>query len=105
MNKFCFRLAQRASFMAVAFLLTAVTAMAADVAPPAVPAPSPALPPAAAPAQEANPPGGRGNRGNNINNVQRGNFGAGAGMNFDDKQRELLQESRQTNNDDLRKLN
>ena len=103
MNKFCFHLAQRTSFMAVAFLLTAVTAMAAEVAPPAAPAPSPAV----APAQDANPPGGRGNRGNNINNLQRGNVGVGggAGMNFDDKQRELLQESRQTNNDDLRKLN
>lgn len=110
MKKFCFRLAPRARFIAVALLLTAVTAMAADVAPPAAPAPSPALPPAAAPAQDANPPGGqpggRGNRGSNINNFQRGNVGGGgAGMNFDDKQRELLQESRQTNNDDLRKLN
>lgn len=106
MNKFCFRLAHRASFMAVALLLTAVTARAADDAPPAVPAPSPALAPA--PAQDANPPGGRGNRGNNINNLQRGNVGGGgggAGLNFDDKQRELLQESRQTHNDDLRKLN
>lgn len=104
MKKFCFRLAQRASFMAVALLLTAVTARAADDAPPVVPAPSPALAPA--PAQDANPPGGRGNRGNNNNNFQRGNVGGGgAGMNFDDKQRELLQESRQTHNDDLRKLN
>jgi Spy/CpxP family protein refolding chaperone len=44
------------------------------------------------------------------NNFQRGNNGggfngAGFNFNFDDKQRELLQEARQGGNDELRKLN
>ena len=110
MNKLIFPSARRASFLAVALLLAAFTALAADDAPPVVPSPSPAVPPAAGPGPDANPAGGRGNRGNNNNNnnFQRGNVGGaggGVGFNFDDKQRELVQESRQINNDDLRKLN
>lgn len=114
MNMFCFQTARRASLMAATTLLTAFIATAADDVPPA---PSPAVPPAAvapaqAPGPAANPPvgqpGGRGNRGGggNNNNLQRGNPGAGGlGFNLEGKQRELLQESRQINNDDLRKLN
>jgi len=52
--------------------------------------------------------GGRGNAQDPAaggNNFQRGNNGAGFNFNFDDKQRELLQEARQGGNDELRKLN
>ena len=103
MKMICFYIARRAGLLAATTLLTAFMATAADDAPPV---PSPAPPPAA-PATDANPPGGqpggRGNRGNN-NNFQRGNVGGGAGFTLDDKQRELLLQSRQVNNDDLRKL-
>lgn len=61
------------------------------------------------------PGGGNFQRGNpqdqgGNNNFQRGNFGGGGGFtgggfNFDDKQRELLQEARQGVADELRKLN
>ena len=105
MNKLYFQTARRAGFLAAALLVATCTAPAADEPSPAVP-PSPAAPVAASVVvPEANPPGGRGNRGNNNNNLQRGNFGGGPGFNVDDKQRELLQESRQANNDDIRKLN
>jgi Spy/CpxP family protein refolding chaperone len=73
----------------------AITTASAQTAAPTTPAPG------APPPQD----GGRGQRGgggNNNNNFQRGNFG---GLNFDEKQRELLQEARQVNNDELRKLN
>jgi Spy/CpxP family protein refolding chaperone len=65
---------------------------------------------AAQPAEQPAPNGapgrdtGRGGRGEANNNFQRGgNFGGG--LNFDEKQRELLQEARQVHADDIRKLN
>ena len=83
------------SLCTTAFALTTASAQPAD--------PAPATPtPGAPPAQD----GGRGQRGgggNNNNNFQRGNFGGG--LNFDEKQRELLQEARQVHTEELRKLN
>ena len=95
---------RRTSFFAVATFLTALAAMAQDTPAPA-PAPAPVAAPAATPPPQApadaNQRGDRGNRGNNNNTIQRGNFG---GLNLDEKQRDLLQEARQVNGDDIRKL-
>lgn len=90
---------RRTGFFALTTLLTAFTAAAQDTPPPAA-APG-ATPPAQAPAADANQQRGRGNRGDNNNPPQRGNFG---GFNLDEQQRNLLQEARQVNGDDLRKL-
>jgi Spy/CpxP family protein refolding chaperone len=88
---------RRAGFFALAAFLTAFTAAAQDATPPA------AAPGATPPAADANQQGGRGNRGNNNpQQQQRGNFG---GFNLDEQQRALLQEARQVNGDDIRKLN
>jgi Spy/CpxP family protein refolding chaperone len=87
----------RAGFFALATLLAAFPAAAQDTASPV------AAPPAPAPAADANQQGGRCNRGNNnLQQPQRGNFG---GFNLDEQQRTLLQEARQVNGDDIRKLN
>jgi Spy/CpxP family protein refolding chaperone len=90
---------RRTGFSALATFLTAFTAAAQDAPPPAA-APG-ATPPAQAPAADANQQRGRGNRGDN-NPQPRGNFG---GFNLDEQQRNLLQEARQLNGDDIRKLN
>jgi len=80
------------SVIAAALTLTSASAQPANPAP-TTPAPGAPL------AQD----GGRAQRGGG-NNVQRGgNFGGG--LNFDEKQRELLQEARQVNAEELRKLN
>jgi len=87
--------------IAIAALLNIFVASAADTPASAT---APAVASVTAPPADANQQGGRGNRAN----VQRGNFGGGGGgigFNLDDKQRELLQEARQVNGDDLRKLN
>lgn len=88
---------RRTGFFALVTFLTAFTAAAQDTSPAAAPSAAPATP-----AADANQQGGRGNRGNNNNNIQRGNFG---GFNLDEQQRALLQEARQVNGDDIRKLN
>ena len=84
------------SVVATALALTSASAQPADPAP-ATPAPG------APPAQDGGQRGQRGGGGNN-NNLQRGN-NFGGGLNFDEKQRELLQEARQVHADELRKLN
>jgi Spy/CpxP family protein refolding chaperone len=104
--KMNFTTARRAGGVALTSLLTALIAGAADTPAPPAGTAAPATAPATAPAADAGQQGGRGNRGNNNNannnNFQRNNFG---GVNFDEKQRELLQEARQVNGDELRKLN
>lgn len=86
----------RAGCFALAIFLTALSATAQDTPPVG----APGVPPPA----DANQQGGRGDRGNRGNNnvQQRGNFG---GFNLDEQQRNLLQEARQVNGDDIRKLN
>jgi Spy/CpxP family protein refolding chaperone len=97
MNVTFYKATRRASLCALSFCATALALTLANAQ---TPEPAPARPATQAPVQD----GGRGQRGgNNNNNIQRGNFGGG--LNFDEKQRELLQEARQVNNDELRKLN
>lgn len=109
MNIENFKTTPGAAMLALATLLTSLIANAADTpapapAPAAVTTPAPATDPA-----QAGQTGGRGNRAN----FQRGNAGGnvttggggGFGINFDDQQRALLQEARQVNGDELRKLN
>ncbi len=101
MNSNLFTTLRRASLgvlsvIATALALTGASAQPADPAP-ATPAPG------APPAQDVTQRGQRGGGGNN-NNLQRGN-NFGGGLNFDEKQRELLQEARQVHADELRKLN
>ena len=73
----------------------------------AQPAEPPATAPATPPAQEAGRAQRGGGGGGGNNNFQRGgntgNFTGG--LNFDEKQRELLQEARLVHTDELRKLN
>jgi Spy/CpxP family protein refolding chaperone len=85
--------------LSLLILLTSASSRAQqETAPAAAPVP-------ASPAQQPDATqrgrGERNDRGAN-NNFQRGGFG---GINFDEKQRELLQEARQVNGDELRKLN
>ena len=106
MNTTHFKTTGRASFFAVATLLTVLTVRSADTpAPGAAPAAAPPAPaPAADPAQAAQ----QGGRGNRTINTQRGNFGGGTtvgGFTLDDQQRTLLQEANQVSSDDVRKLN
>jgi len=112
------------ALLVAATLLPGFSATAADepADKPASPSASPSTPaPAAADntTRQArrqqgggNVQGGRGNAQDPAaggNNFQRGNngggFAGGGAFNFDDKQRELLQEARQGGNDELRKLN
>jgi Spy/CpxP family protein refolding chaperone len=96
MNSNPFTSLRRASLGVFSVITTAlaVTGASAQPADPAPATPAPGAPPA----QD----GGRAQRGGN--NVQRGgNFGGG--LNFDEKQRELLQEARQVHTEELRKLN
>lgn len=98
MNPNYFTALRRAGICTLGLCTTAlaITAASAQPADPAPATPAPGAPPV----QD----GGRAQRGGGNNNLQRGgNFGGG--LNFDEKQRELLQEARQVGNDDLRKLN
>ena len=116
MNAHSFTTLRRATTGLCAIVTTTLAVLSASAQPadPAPPTPAPGAPPA----QDVAQPGGRGQRGGGgaggNNNLQRGgnpggaNFGGGnfgGGLNFDEKQRELLQEARQVHTDDLRKLN
>lgn len=95
-----FNFTRRAASLALTSVFTAAIALAQDAPPsqrPAQVAPEGAQ-------RERGERGERGDRANrgNAQNVQRGGFG---GVNFDEKQRQLLQEARQVNADELRKLN
>lgn len=97
MNSNSFTTLRRASLGAFSVITTALALTSAS-AQPADPAPATPAP-GAAPVQDV----GRAQRGGG-NNLQRGgNFGGG--LNFDEKQRELLQEARLVHTEELRKLN
>ena len=106
MNKHFFPWSRAVITLVSGVVLLINTATAADDAPPASPTGTP--PPADATGgnrgnrrtvQGGNLPGGGANM-----NGGRGNFAGGGGINLDDKQRELLREAMQQDNDEIRKL-
>lgn len=86
---------RRAGWLAMAASVIVMAAHAADTPAPATPPAAPAGAPAQTPPTDQ---AGRGNR----TTFQRGNF---SNMNLDEKQRQLLQEARQSVDAELRKLN